>query len=169
MVTPLPSPCVSRSKGSMEEIQGIDALAEWADREIGVSGWFMIDQATIDAFADATGDHQWIHSDPKRAARGPFRVTIAHGLLLLSLIPQLASGVMHVTGVAARINYGYDRVRFPQSVPVGSRIRDRIVLTALEQVPQGARARFRHTIELEGSNRPACIADTIVHLVDGDR
>lgn len=153
----------------MEEIPGIDALAEWVNREIGVSGWFAIDQVAIDAFANATGDHQWIHSDPERAARGPFGVPIAHGLLLLSLVPQLASEVMHVTGVAARINYGYDHVRFPQSVPVGSRIRDRVAMTAFERVPQAARAHFRHTVELEGSDRPACVADAIVHFVDGDR
>lgn len=151
----------------MKEIPGIDALAEWVDREIGVSGWFEIDQLTIDAFSDATGDHQWIHSDPDRAACGPFKGTVAHGLLLLSLIPQLTSEVMHVTGVTARINYGYDRVRFPQSVPVGSRIRDRVSMTALRRVPQAARAHFRHTVELEWSDRPACVADAIVYLVDG--
>lgn len=123
--------------------------------------WFEISQERIAAFADATEDWQWIHLDAERAASGPFGATIAHGYLTLSLLPRLCSGLLEVDGVAMRVNYGLDRVRFLQPVRAGSRVRATIELISAEQTAQGVRAVLRTVVELEGSSRPALAADSI--------
>lgn len=133
--------------------------------ELGVSEWLIVDQQRIDDFARVTGDQQWIHTDPARAAEGMFGATVAHGLLTLSLLPALASAVFRIEGVRGRINYGYDRVRFPAPLPSGARIRDRIVLEAVEPLPSGIRVRLSHTVEIDGAQRPACVASGLLHLV----
>jgi acyl dehydratase len=134
----------------------VDAVGQNA-----TSDWFEITQERISAFADATDDWQWIHLDADRAAAGPFGSTIAHGYLTLSLLPRLASGLLEVAGVSMVVNYGLDRVRFLQPVPAGSRVRAVTEIASVEAVSQGYRANLHTTVELEGSERPALIAETI--------
>jgi len=129
--------------------------------ELGPGEWMSVDQARISLFAEATGDHQWIHVDPERAASGPFGTTIAHGYLTLSLLPALAAGLLEVSGVAMAVNYGLDRVRFLQPVPAGSRVRASAVVTGAEQTPLGIRLAQRVTVEIEGADKPALVADTL--------
>ncbi|MFD1200331.1 MaoC family dehydratase [Leucobacter albus] len=133
--------------------------------ETATGGWLSIDQQRIDAFAHATGDEQWIHVDPERAASGPFGATIAHGYLTLSLIPHLAGGLMAVERLAMAVNYGLDRVRFLRPVTVGSRVRATIEITSAEESRQGWRVGSRTTVEIEGSEQPALVADTIALYV----
>jgi acyl dehydratase len=140
-------------------------LAARVGAELGVGGWVEIDQARIDAFAAATDDLQWIHVDPERAAAGPYGGTIAHGYLTLSMLPRLTGETYAFAGVSARLNYGLDRVRFPAPVRSGARIRDRATLLAVEPNARGARVTVRNEIEIEGGDRPACIAETITLLV----
>ncbi|MFC4048091.1 MaoC family dehydratase [Actinomadura syzygii] len=153
------------AKGVPRRFSGIDAFRACVGEEIGVGEWFEIDQERIDAFAEITGDRQWIHVDPVRAASGPYGATIAHGYLTLSLIPVLGRGIYTVDGVRMTINYGLDRVRFPRAVPVGSRIRSRATLVSADDADSGVRAVVRHTIEIEGQDRPACVAETVRLLV----
>ncbi|KQY47323.1 dehydratase [Cellulomonas sp. Root137] len=127
--------------------------------------WFAVDQARIDAFADTTDDHQWIHVDPVRAAEGPFGATVAHGYLTLALIPVLTDGLVEVGGTGLVVNYGLDRVRFLQPVTAGSRIRATSTVTSAEPTPQGVRATFTVTVEIEGATKPALIAETVVLYV----
>jgi len=127
--------------------------------------WFEVDQSRIDAFAAATEDRQWIHTDPERAAAGPFGATIAHGYLTLSLLPHLTAGLLEVGGIAMAVNYGLDKVRFVQPVPAGSRVRAVSEVTGAEPVAQGVRAHLRTTVELEGAARPALVAETIALFV----
>ena len=129
------------------------------------SDWMTIDQNRINQFADATDDHQWIHVDPERAAAGPFGTTIAHGFLTLSLISDLLFGITTVEGSPMVINYGLDRVRFLGVVPVNSRIRASSLITAVSSVAQGVRVESTLTIELEGSERPALVAESIALFV----
>ncbi|MGN7199835.1 MaoC family dehydratase [Arthrobacter sp. SAFR-044] len=136
-------------------------LASMTGQEIGVSGWHTLDQSQIQAFADATLDQQWIHTDPERAAGGPFGTTVAHGYLSLSLLPYLASQVYRVDGAAMIINYGLNKVRFPAPARVNSRIRDRLTLASVTETASGRQLQFHHLIELEGSQKPACIAETV--------
>ncbi|MGC0422650.1 MaoC family dehydratase [Embleya sp. AB8] len=128
---------------------------------LGTSDWLTVDQERIDTFAAATGDHQWIHVDVERAKDGPFGTTIAHGYLTLSLIPVLAADLVTVRGVRMGVNYGSDKVRFPAPVPAGARIRDHAVLVDAVETAQGVRLTVRHTIEIEGVAKPACVADTL--------
>lgn len=153
---------------TVERFGGTAALAARIGSVIGTSDWTLIDQPRIDAFADATGDRQWIHVDPERAAReSPFGGTVAHGFLSLSLLPLLASRAYAVDRVRTRVNYGLNRVRFPTPVPAGRRVRAAFRLLALE--PQGP---GRHlvtveaTVELEGSDRPACVAEMLAVYID---
>lgn len=140
-----------------------DTLAALAGTEIGVSDWLVIDQARIDQFAAATGDHQWIHVDTARAAREmPDGKTIAHGFLTLSLIPALTEGLLVVSDVTRVINYGSDKVRFTAMVPVGSRVRARQKLLSAEPKAGGLEVMNEVTVELEGSKRPACVAQTLI-------
>ena len=150
----------------MRVIHGIEQLQQLVGQELGIGDWFTVDQARINAFADVTEDHQWIHLDVDRARREtPWGTTIAHGFLTLSLLPALTQAIYRVEGVSARINYGLDKVRFLAPVPAGGRIRARVQLTSVEAQGEGRyKAMFATTIELEGSDRPACIAESIALL-----
>lgn len=130
-------------------------------RHLGYSDWLQIDQERIDQFAQATGDHQWIHVDPERAAAGPFGKTIAHGYLTLSLANLFLPEIMQVENVSMGVNYGCEKVRFPAPVPVGSRVRGGGEVISAEEVKGGVQVVVRMTIEIEGSERPACVIDTI--------
>ena len=141
----------------------VEELSSRVGEEIGVGEWVQISQDHINGFADATGDHQWIHVDKEKAKAGPFGSTIAHGFLTLSLIPAIAPTV-DVPGVRMAINYGLDRVRFITPVPVGSRVRARSVLRDVSEVPGGVQLKSEVTIELEGSDKPACVAETLGRL-----
>jgi acyl dehydratase len=127
--------------------------------------WLTVDQGRIDAFAGATGDFQWIHVEPERAASGPFGATIAHGYLTLALLPTLTEGLLEVGGIRMAVNYGLDKVRFLQPVLVGSRLRARSEVMSVDESRQGYRVGLQVTVEIEGSDRPALIADTIVLFV----
>jgi acyl dehydratase len=146
----------------MMKTVAFDDLAKLAGQEMGVSDWVLIDQDRINKFADATGDHQWIHVDVERAkTEMPGGKTIAHGYLTLSLIPMLGAQIMSVTGVSRGINYGSNKVRFTNMVPVGSRVRARQKLLSAEPKGPGLQMTNEMTIEIEGQDRPACIAETI--------
>jgi acyl dehydratase len=135
-------------------------------KELGPSEWTTVDQTMIDKFAEATGDHQWIHVDVERATReigGP----IAHGFLTLSLIPMLGAGILHVTGVTRGINYGCDKVRFTGMVRVGKKVRMRQKLLSVEPKAGGLQMKNECTIEIEGEEKPACIAETISIVYGG--
>ena len=139
-----------------------DEVASLAGQEIGVSEWVQIDQERIDMFAEATGDHQWIHVDVERAKKEmPGGKTIAHGYLTLSLIPMLGSQIMRITGVSRGINYGSNKLRFTNMVPVGSKVRARQKLISVEPRAGGLQMINEMTIEIEGQDRPACVAETI--------
>ncbi|MDO9355442.1 MAG: MaoC family dehydratase [Solirubrobacteraceae bacterium] len=148
----------------MRIFENLQALGAAVGEELGQSDWIQVDQARIDGFAEATGDHQWIHTDPEKAAAGPFGTTIAHGYLTLSLLPMLTWQSYEVQGVAGALNYGLDKVRFPSPVPVGSRLRSSSVLTSFDEIPGGAQAVVTCTIEIEGGTKPACVAATIVRF-----
>ena len=142
----------------------LDQLRASVGAELGVSDWLLIDQDRIDKFAEATGDLQWIHTDPERAKEGPFGTTIAHGYLTLSLLPVLASGLVEVEGVQMSVNYGVNKVRFPAPVPVGSRVRARSELIELTDVTGGVQLVTRVTIEREGGEKPVCVAEAVSRL-----
>lgn len=127
--------------------------------------WYAIDQARIDAFAAATEDLQWIHVDAERAASGPFGATIAHGYLTLSLLPRLTAGLIEIAGTSMMVNYGLDRVRFLNPVTVGSRVRASTEIASAEPTDQGHRLALRTTVELDGSSRPALVAETLALVV----
>lgn len=149
----------------MQVIHGIDELSALVGQQLGVSDWLEIDQDRIQLFADATGDQQWIHVNPRKAADGPFGKTIAHGYMSLSLLPAMAEQIYRVDGLKLTVNYGLDKVRFPAPVPVGSRLRSRIELLAVTPSDRGVRAFVKHTMELEGSPRPACVAEQIRFMI----
>ncbi|MBQ0759076.1 MAG: MaoC family dehydratase [Zhongshania sp.] len=128
---------------------------------LGSSEWLEIDQQRINLFADATGDHQWIHVDPARAKDGPFGKCIAHGYLTLSLVSLFLPQIVEVQGISMGVNVGCDRIRFPAPVPVGSRVRGTGELMSIEEIKGGVQSVVRITVEIEGSDRPACVADTI--------
>jgi acyl dehydratase len=130
-------------------------------QHLGYSDWLEITQDRIDKFADATGDHQWIHVDPERAKDGPFGACIAHGYLTQSLVNLFLPQIVVVKGISMGVNYGADRLRFPAPVPVGSRIRAGGELTKVEDVKGGVQTTVRVTVEIEGGDRPGCVIDTI--------
>ena len=141
-------------------------LAALESQEIGRSGWIVVEQSSIDQFAQATGDEQWIHVDPARAAAGPFGTTVAHGFLTLSLLSQLFTAAVAFEDVRLSINYGLNRVRFPSPVPVGSRLRALCVLDTFEPIAGGAQLTISVTVEREGGAKPACVAAWMTrHLV----
>ena len=141
-------------------------LEKAVGQHLGYSDWIEITQERIDKFADATGDHQWIHTDPERAKNGPFGSTIAHGYLTQSLVNLFLPQIVEVRGISMGINYGTDRVRFPAPVPVGSRIRGGAELVGVENVKAGAvQATIRVTIEIEAGDRPAAVIDTISRYI----
>lgn len=146
---------------------GVEALRAAVGERLGASEWLAVDQKRIDLFAEATGDDQWIHVNPERAADGPFGSTIAHGYLTLSLLPLLCRDIWKVEGVRMGINYGLNKVRFPSPVRVGSRVRAVTELVSVQDVAQGAQAIYRHTVEIEGQERPALVAETITLIVPG--
>jgi acyl dehydratase len=138
-----------------------DAVGE----ELGTSDWFEVTQERVNQFAEATGDHQWIHVDVERAASGPFGGTIAHGYMTVSLIPALSHSIFSVETEGPRLNYGLNKVRFPNPVKVGSRVRARATLAELADVAAGKQLVVRYTIEIEGEDKPACVAETVVLLL----
>ena len=140
----------------------VRTLRDRVGQEVAVSDWTAITQERINQFADATGDHQWIHVDQARAKESPFQTTIAHGFLTLSLISALLRGAVNPTGLRMAINYGLNRVRFVSPVPSGSRIRARITLQAIEPVSGGFQATWMATIEREGGEKPAAVAEWLV-------
>jgi len=147
--------------------KSIEALTAAVGCDLGATPWETIEQSRIDAFAEATGDHQWIHVDPERAREGPFGCTIAHGYLTLSLSSLFLPQLMRVEVSGMGINYGLDRVRFPAPVRVGSRIRGRGEILSVTPVAGGVQVVVRVTIEIEGSERPGCVADTISRFMVG--
>ncbi len=149
----------------MRVFPDIEALRLAIGEELGVSDWVMVDQARIDRFAEATGDHQWIHVDVARAKASPLGTTIAHGFLTMSLMAGLSQSTYRVDKVRNRLNYGCNRVRFTTPVPAGSRVRGRFKAIHLEDVPQGVRLTTESTIELEGSAKPACVAEQLSILI----
>lgn len=136
-------------------------MAASVGKELGVSDWLLIDQARIDKFADATGDHQWIHVDSQRAKDGPFGATIAHGYLTLSLVNLFLPQMVDVQNISMGVNYGCGKVRFPSAVKVDTRVRGRSVLTHVEEVKGGVQATIEVTVEIENNDRPACVIETI--------
>ncbi|KDN81625.1 MaoC family dehydratase [Kitasatospora cheerisanensis] len=132
--------------------------------ELGTSEWHTVDQERVNLFAEATGDHQWIHVDPERAKDSPFGGTIAHGYLTLSLLPVLAKECYGVEGIAMALNYGSDKVRFPAPLPVGTAVRATAVLVSADEVPGGVQAVVRFTISSEASPKPHCVAETITRF-----
>ena len=142
-----------------------DELDGAVGEELGTSDWLAIEQDRVDAFADATGDHQWIHVDVERAAKGPFGGTIAHGYLTLSLIPQLSAQIFALDTPGARLNYGVNKVRFPSPVKVGSRLRATATLVEVSDVPAGKQMVTRYVVEADGQDKPACVAETVVLLL----
>jgi acyl dehydratase len=146
---------------SMIHIPTLRSLQQRVGEELAVGEWLTVDQPMIDKFADATGDHQWIHIDPVRAAQGPFGTTIAHGFLTLSLLPKLAESAIKIDDVHMGVNYGLNRVRFPAPVPVGSRLRARMKLLAYEPIDGGAQLTMQVTMERQGGDKPVCVAETL--------
>lgn len=149
----------------VRELHGLAELEPLIGAELGVSGWHSVQQDRIQGFADVTGDHQWIHVDPERAATGPFGRPVAHGYLTLSMIPFFAKEVYQVNGLKMIVNYGLNKVRFPSPVPVGSRVRSRLTLVSVTPGAQGSQVVIRHEIELEHGIRPACVAETVSLMV----
>ena len=149
----------------MLTIQGIDGLRAHLGRELGVSDWVDVSQTGIDAFAHATGDFYWIHVDPSRARDTALGSTIAHGLMTLSLGPGLSNEIYEVSGFRHLLNYGYESVRFPAPVPVGSRVRMRAKLLAVDEQVGGVRFTVAQTFEREGADKPVCVAQNVWYLV----
>ena len=147
-------------------IESPAALADWVGRQIGPTDWMSVEQDRIDLFADATGDHQWIHIDPEQAAAGPFGSTIAHGYLTLSLVNHFLPQIIEVQGISMGVNYGTEKVRFPAPVPVGSRVRGRGVLAGVKELPGGVQATITVTVEVDGGDKPACVVDTVSRFLE---
>jgi acyl dehydratase len=146
--------------GSYEELQAL------IGKEIGPTDWYEVTQERINAFADATGDHQWIHVDPERAAASPLGTTIAHGLFSLALGPQFSYQLLSFEGFAHGLNYGYDKVRFPAPLPSGSRVRMTVTLQSAERVQGGIQIRSTQVVEAEGTAKPIMVAEALVRVVE---
>jgi acyl dehydratase len=145
----------------------VDRLADVPDlvgQELGTSEWVLVDQARIDEFAASTNDHQWLHTDPARAADGPFGTTVAHGYLTLSLLGAMWTELFQVREVTAQVNYGLNRVRFPSPVPVDSRLRVAATLVGCETITGGVQVTVDAVIEREGGDKPACVVQTLYRL-----
>ena len=145
----------------MTSFEHLADLQARVGEEVGVSEWITVDQNRIKLFADATGDHQWIHLDAERAAKGPFGTTIAHGFLTLSLLPEMSASAFQVLDTRMGVNYGLNRVRFPAPVPSGSRLRGRFKLLKYEPLDGGAQLTVEVTMEREGSAKPVCVAESL--------
>jgi acyl dehydratase len=149
----------------MRVFTSFDEIDAAIGQELGTSEWVTIDQERVNTFADATDDHQWIHVDEERAKAGPFGGTIAHGYLTLSLIPWLGSQVFSIETDGARLNYGLNKVRFPNPVLVGQRVRLTVTLGDVVDLPAGKQVSLKHVIEIDGAAKPACVAESIVLLL----
>jgi acyl dehydratase len=145
----------------MRTFDKISDLQPLVGQELGVSEWMTITQEQINKFADATGDHQWIHIDPERAKSGPFGTTIAHGFLTLSLLPEMTAKAFRVTETRMGVNYGLNKVRFPSPVPAGSKVRGRFKLIEYIPLEGGAQMTVECTMEREGSDKPVCVAESL--------
>jgi acyl dehydratase len=148
----------------MRVFTGAEELRAAAGEQLGTSDWLTIDQQRVNAFADATEDHQWIHVDPERAAAGPFGTTIAHGFLTLSLVPYLIDQTYRVEGTTLVLNYGLNKVRFPAPVPVGSAVRAEVSLAEAAEVTGGLQLVVRATLHIEGGAKPGCVADWVTRV-----
>jgi acyl dehydratase len=149
------------------QVKNVAELANYTGKEVGVSDWLEVSQERIDQFAEASEDRQWIHIDRERAAReSPFKTTIAHGFLTLSLLSALARHTISVAGVRMGINYGLNRVRFVSPVPAGARVRGRFTLATLEPVKGGVQLTWNVTVEREGSDKPCCVAEWLVRYYE---
>ncbi|CAN5365469.1 MAG: MaoC family dehydratase [Nocardioidaceae bacterium] len=149
----------------MRTFNGLDDVAAAVGEHLGHTEWQTITQEQVNLFADATDDHQWIHVDAERAATGPFGSTIAHGFLTLALIPSLGGKLFQLEGITMGINYGTNKVRFPQPVPVGARIRAGVEVLEATPGRQGMQVVWKYVIEIEGLDKPACVAETVTVLV----
>lgn len=149
----------------MRVFQGVAELEDAVGTHLGYSGWHTITQSQINAFADATGDHQWIHIDTEKAAGGPFGTTIAHGYLTLSLLPLLVPQVYRVEGVQMAVNYGANKLRFPAPVPVDSKVRAGIELVSVAAGAAGHLVTCRVTVEREGDDKPVCVVESLTLVV----
>ena len=148
--------------GPMKTFAQLDDLLALAGQEVAVSDWVVVSQARIQQFADATGDHQWIHLDEERARSGPFGGTIAHGFLTLSLVPAFFDASIAIGDLRMGVNYGLNKVRFTAPVPAGSRVRGRLRLRHTEAIAGGEQALWDVTVEREGGDKPACVAEMLV-------
>lgn len=142
-------------------VKGVQGLKELVGEHIGYSDWHQVTQEQVNLFAEATGDHQWIHVDPERAKSGPFGGPIAHGYLTLSLVPFFLPTIMQVDGISMGVNYGCEKVRFPSPVPVGSKVRCGAAIEAVDDVAGGVQATITATIEVEGAPKPSCVAQVV--------
>ncbi len=149
----------------MRVFKTFDEVAAAAGEELGTSEWLLVDQDRVDAFAEATGDHQWIHVDVERAKDGPFGGTIAHGYLTLSMVPYFGQQIFTLETPGAKLNYGVNKVRFPNPVKVGSRIRCTATFGEVTDLPTGKQLVIRYVVEIEGEDKPACVAETVVLLL----
>ena len=150
----------------METFTGLAQFEDATGRALGPTDWLEITQDRVDMFADATGDHQWIHTDPVRAADGPFGATIAHGLLTLSLLPRFMHELYRVDGVRMAINYGFNKVRFISPVPVGARVRGRSEIAEVTRIGDAVQATMVTTVEIEGADKPAAVIESIVRYLE---
>jgi acyl dehydratase len=151
--------------GTVQVFKNIDELVGAKGAELGPTEWLEIGQDRVNKFAEATEDHQWIHVDPERAADGPFGGTIAHGLLTLSLLPHFSHQLYRVEGISLAVNYGYNKVRFITPVKVGARVRARAVVTDVTALEGAAQSTVTITVEIEGSEKPAAVAESIVRYI----
>ena len=150
----------------MLTISGTEELKAHAGEDVGVSSWHEVTQGEVDAFADATGDHQWIHVDPERARATPFGGTIAHGYYTLALTARFLEELLRVDGAALMVNYGLNRLRFPSAMPVGGRVRMGLHLGTVEDVPGGVMLTAELTFEREGGEKPVCVAEALVRVYE---
>ncbi|WP_134764660.1 MaoC family dehydratase [Nocardioides sp. 1609] len=149
----------------MRTFTTLEELDAAVGEELGTGDWLEIEQDRVGLFADATGDHQWIHVDVERANAGPFGGPIAHGYLTLSLIPYLGTSVFSLETPGAKLNYGLNKVRFPHPVKVGQRLRDHVTLLAVDDLPVGKQLTMKHVLEIDGVDKPACVAEMVVVLL----
>ena len=151
----------------MTTITGIDELKQYEGKDLGASEWHEVSQKDIDAFADVTGDHQWIHVDPERAKDTPFGGTIAHGYYTLSLAPRFTEQILSLEGFAFAVNYGLNKVRFPAPLPVGGKVRMTGKVKSVEDIAGGAQLTLELTFEREGGEKPVCVAETLARVYEG--
>ena len=151
----------------MVTISGLDELRTRVGEELGVSDWHEVTQESVNAFAEVTGDDQWIHIDPERARETPFGGTIAHGYYTLSLAPMFSYRMFNLEGIAFGVNYGLNKVRFPAPMPVGDRVRMRMKLAQVDEIPGGAQITMELTFEREGGEKPVCVAESLSRVYTG--